>query len=91
MSLSRSQRKMNREAMTRLEGMRQKDKMLGQNPQQSYKRNIVYTTMPWPLRLIQIGRSDVLLVIILGYAALFIGIVLGVYFLIHWLLTGGLW
>jgi hypothetical protein len=77
---------MNREAMTRLEGMRQKDKMLGQNPQQSYKRQIVYTTMPWPLRLIQIGRSDVLLILVLAYAALFIVVVVGLYFLFQWLI-----
>lgn len=86
MSLARSQRKMNREAMTRLEGMRQRDKMLGQNPQQSYKRQIVYTTMPWPLRLIQIGRSDVLLILIVSYAALFIVVAVGLYFLFQWLM-----
>ena len=86
MSITRSQRKMNREAMTRLEGMRQRDKMLGQNPQQSYKRQIVYTTMPWPLRLIQIGRSDVLAILIIAYAALFIVVAVGLYFLIQWLL-----
>ena len=86
MILNRSQKKMNRDAMDRLERMRQKDKMLGQNPQQSYKRDIVYTTMPWPLKLIQIGKTDVLLVIILAYAILFVVVAVGLYFLLQWLL-----
>ena len=84
--MKRTERKMTREALTRLEGMRQKDRMLSQEPTKSYRRETIYTSMPWPLKLILMRRTDVLIIIILGYVFIFIVVTLGLYFLIQWLL-----
>ena len=77
---------MTREAMDRLERMKQKDRMMSQEPTKTYKRETIYTNMPWPLKVIQMGRTDVLIMIILIYALIFIGITLVVFFALKYLL-----
>jgi hypothetical protein len=86
MKISRSEKKMTREAMNRLESMRQKDKTLSQDPRMSYKRETIYTNMPWPLKLVQLGRTDIVIFIGLLYVLLFVAVLVGVYYLLTWLI-----
>lgn len=72
--------------MENLDNLKKRDKMMGQDPTVSYKRKIVHTNMPWPLELINMGRSDIVLLIIMIAIIIIVALAIGIWFLINWLL-----
>jgi len=72
--------------MENLDKVKKRDKMMAQDPTLSYKRKIVHTNMPWPLELINMGRSDIVFLIILLAIIIIAAVAIGLWFLINWLL-----
>lgn len=84
--ISRREKKLTREAMSNLDNARKRDQMMAQDPTKSYKRKIIHTKMPWPLELINMGRTDIVLLIIILIAIIIVAVALGIWFLVNWLL-----
>ena len=84
--ISKREKKLAKQTLNTMQEVRHKEQLRLQDPNASYKRKISYTTMPWPLELISMGRKDVLGLIILVILLLASVIIVGLYFLIEWLL-----
>jgi hypothetical protein len=91
--LSRRERKLANETLRTRERMKQHEGTMTQDPHTSYKRKTVYTHMPWPLELVLMGRSDVLLLIIIAIVLVTAGLICVFYFGINWVIkaVGWLW
>jgi hypothetical protein len=90
-TVSRREKKLAQESMKVRERMKQQEGVMAQDPHTSYKRKTVYTRMPWPLELILMGRSDVLLLIALAIILVTAGLICVFYFGINWAIKGLGW
>jgi hypothetical protein len=84
--MSRKERKLTKSALKNMDSSKKKSQLMSQDPVKSYKRKIVHTEIPWPLELIQIGRTDILVAIILLVVVLTAAIAYGLYLLINWII-----
>ena len=91
--VSRREKKLAQESMRTRERMKQQEGVMAQDPHTSYKRKTVYTHMPWPLELILMGRSDVLLVIVIAICLVVAGAIFFFYYGVTWAIKtfGWLW
>jgi hypothetical protein len=83
--ISRRERKLANKTMDRLDDVRHRSKLEDMDPTKSYKRKIVHTNIPWPLELINMGRSDIIILIIIAIILIIGSIVAIVWFLFRWL------
>ena len=92
-NLSRRENKLAQKAMRSKERIKQHEGTMAQDPHTSYKRKTVYTRMPWPLELVLMGRSDVLLVIIIAIVLVVAGVFFAIYYGANWVIKtfGWLW
>jgi hypothetical protein len=76
MGLTRRDKKEARSTLKKIQNEKQKQSLLANPPERTYKRQIVHTEMPWPLQVILMGKKDVLIFILI---ILIIVAVLGIY------------
>ena len=84
--VSRKEKKLAKQAIKHYDEGKKREQLLSQNPQQTYRRKIIYTKMSWPLQVWLMGRKDIVIFIIL---LIVLGIVAGTYIiyrLILWLI-----
>ena len=84
--LSRREKKLAHRTLDTIDKSKEREQLLSQNPLTSYKRKVIYTHMPWPLELIQMGRSDVLILIIVAIVLLIAFIAIVAFYGINWVI-----
>jgi hypothetical protein len=92
-TVSRREKKLAQESMRTRERMKQQEGVMSQDPHTSYRRKTVYTHMPWPLELVLMGRSDVLLLILFAIVLIIAGIAFVLFYGMSWAIKtfGWLW
>ena len=88
--MSRKEKKLAKKTLNTMQETKFKEQLRLQAPTTSYKRKISYTTMPWPLELVQMGRKDVLFLIMLVIVTLIVFGIIALYLFINWVWGWGL-
>jgi len=84
--ITKKEKKLAKKTLRTIEDSKKRELLMSQDPKLTYKREIIHSDMPWPLKLISMGRKDILMLIIVAIIILIVIAGFGLYYVITWII-----